>query len=120
MNKLFCGIDLPLSTIFQSVPGSLLHPGTQTDAEMTNKQTNKQILKNTDHGHCWKNIISFSGDKENKFKKLIFCLHSITSLAGWGKFRDNRLKRGSFYDGYSKNSCLHLFSSQFLLIIFIF
>ena len=40
MNKLFCGIDLPLSTIFQSVPGSLLHPGTQTDAEMTNKQTN--------------------------------------------------------------------------------
>ena len=41
MNKLLCGIDLPLSTIFQSVPGSLLHPGTQTDAEMTNKQTNK-------------------------------------------------------------------------------
>ena len=40
MNKLFCGIDLPLSTIFQSVPGSLLHPGRQTDAEMTNKQTN--------------------------------------------------------------------------------
>ena len=40
MNKLFCGIDLPLSTIFQSVPGSLLHPGIQTDAEMTNKQTN--------------------------------------------------------------------------------
>ena len=46
MNKLFCGIDLPLSTIFQSVPGSLLHPGTQTDAEMTNKQTYKQISEN--------------------------------------------------------------------------
>ena len=51
MNKLFCGIDLPLSTIFQSVPGSLLHPGIQTDAEMTNKQTYKQISENTG-GDC--------------------------------------------------------------------
>ena len=72
MNKLFCGIDLPLSTIFQSVPGSLLHPGTQTDAEMTNKQ----ISENTG-GDCWKNIISFSGvkcDKENKFKRKVSIL----------------------------------------------
>lgn len=96
MNKLFCGIDLPLSTIFQSVLGSLLHPGTQTDAETTNKQT-----ENTG-GDCWKNII-----------KPIFCLHNMISLAGWETFRDNRLKKGSFYDGYSNNSCLHPFSSQF-------
>ena len=70
MNKLFCGIDLPLSAIFQSVPGSLLHPGTQTDAEMTKTQTNKPISENTG-GDYWKNIISFSGlkcDKENKSK----------------------------------------------------
>lgn len=56
MNKLFCSINLPLLTIFQSVPGSLLHPGTQTDAEMTNKQTYKQISENTG-GDCWKNIL---------------------------------------------------------------
>ena len=82
MNKLFCGIDLPLSTIFQSVPGSLLHPGTQTDAEMTNKQTNKQISKNTG-GDCWKNIISFSGDKENKFKLKINILSAQYHQSSW-------------------------------------
>ena len=102
MNKLFCGIDLPLSTIFQSVPGSLLHPGTQTDAEMTNKQTYKQISENTG-GDCWKNILYLFlvlnvTKKINSSEKLLFCLHSMISLAGWGKFRDNRLKKGSFYD----------------------
>ena len=85
MNKLLCGIDLPLSTIFQSVPGSLLHPGTQTDAEMTKKQTNKQISENTG-GDCSKNIISFSGvkcDKENKFKLKISILSAQYDPSIW-------------------------------------
>ena len=85
MNKLFCGIDLPLSTIFQSVPGSLLHPGIQIDAEMTNKQTYKQISENTG-GDCWKNIISFSGvkcDKENKFKQKVSILSAQYDQSSW-------------------------------------
>ena len=64
MNKLLCGIDLPLSAIFQSVLGSLLHPGTQTDAETTNKKTNKQS-ENTS-GDCWKiNILSAQYDQSS-------------------------------------------------------
>ena len=83
MNKLLCGIDLPLSTIFQSVPGSLLHPGTQTDAEMTNKQTNIR-------GYRWRlleeHFISFSGikcDKENKFKLKINILSAQYDHSSW-------------------------------------
>ena len=85
MNKLFCGIDLPLSTIFQSVPGSLLHPGIQIDAEMTNKQTYKQISENTG-GDCWKNIISFFVffcDKENKFKRKVSILSAQYDQSSW-------------------------------------
>ena len=65
MNKLLCGINLPLSTIFQSVLGSLLHPGTQTDAETTNKK-NKQTIREYTSGDCWKiNILSVQYDQSS-------------------------------------------------------